>query len=115
MGGRKIWSALISLADCEFELAPACWAARRDAERAKMLRQHNSASFAGLVPLSPEDRCTSCVNKEGVKKSTTPVILSKAKDLWSLPSMKGEMLRCAQHDRFEFFHTLKPFTIPGVR
>ena len=49
--------------------------------------------------------------REGVKKSTT-VILSVAKDLSSCFCFKDlrttvGMLRCAQHDRIEFFHTFR--------
>jgi hypothetical protein len=38
-----------------------------------------------------------------VKKSTMAVILSGAKDLSLFFSGNAEMLRCAQHDKSEFF------------
>jgi hypothetical protein len=41
-----------------------------------------------------------------VKKSAHAVILSEAKNLVPLLSTKCEMLRCAQHDRLEFFTAL---------
>jgi hypothetical protein len=41
----------------------------------------------------------------GVKKLTMLVILGPAKDLSSSFLMPEQMLRCAQHDRFEISHT----------
>jgi protein O-mannosyl-transferase len=48
----------------------------------------------------------------GVKKLTTPVILSGAKNLRSSFAMPEQMLRCAQHDRLGIFHT---FTATGEK
>jgi hypothetical protein len=49
-----------------------------------------------------------------VKKSSGPVILSGAKDLSLFPSTKEQMLRYAQHDSFEFFHTFIVFPLCAV-
>ena len=42
---------------------------------------------------------------EGVKESTSVVVLSGAKDLRSFVFKGVQMLRCAQHDRFRFLRT----------
>ncbi len=59
----------------------------------------------------PSARCGGTVQREGVKKSTA-AILGAAKDprgCFGSNELRrtAEMLRCAQHDRIEFFHTFR--------
>jgi hypothetical protein len=62
-----------------------------------------SPTPAGLLAAGRQNqRSDHC---EGVKKSTSLFISSKARNLAAFLSIKCEMLRCAQNDRFEFFHT----------
>jgi hypothetical protein len=58
---------------------------------------------ANLINLPPRP----LFGGEKVKKSTMGVILSGAKDLSLLFSGNAEMLRCAQHDKSEFFHAFR--------